>query len=214
MTTAGVDRAGAGPASWRTGVRIAAWWLLVGAASGAVAGVVIGGIGGRLAMLVLRQQSPGAVGLTSDAGFEIGRVTLSGSLGLAAFAAVAGGLFGLVYLAVRLAVPAPARLTAATLLGATVGGAAFIEPDGIDLLVLDPLWFAVSAFIALAALAALATALAVERLARRAPLTPPAARPPVPPAVALTARVVVAALVVAVVVSQGLALAREVAQVL
>ena len=82
-------------ASWRTGVRIAAWWLLVGAASGAVAGVVIGGIGGRLAMLVLRQQSPGAVGLTSDAGFEIGRVTLTGSLGLAAFAAVAGGLFGL-----------------------------------------------------------------------------------------------------------------------
>ena len=210
MTTAGVDRAGAGPASWRTGVWIAAWWLLVGAASGAVVGLVIGGIGGRLAMLVLRQQSPGALGLTSDAGFEIGRVTLSGSLGLAAFAAVAGGLFGLVYLAVRLAVPAPGRLTVATLLGATVGGAAFIEPDGIDLLVLDPLWFAVSAFIALAALAALATALAVERLSRRAPLRPAAARP-VPPAVALAARVVVAALVVAVVLSQGVALAREVA---
>ena len=58
MTTAGVDRAGAGPASWRTGVRVAAWWLLVGTASGAVVGLVIGGIGGRLAMLVLRQRPP------------------------------------------------------------------------------------------------------------------------------------------------------------
>jgi hypothetical protein len=164
-------------------------------------------------MFVLRRESPGAVGLTSDDGFEIGRATLSGSLGLAAFAAVGGALFGVLYLAVRLALPPAARAPAATLLGATVGGAAFIVPDGVDLLVLDPLWFAVASFIALPALAALAAALLVERLAPRLPpvRVPAWARAP---ALALAARIGVAALVMAVVVSQALALADDVARVL
>lgn len=30
------------------------WWVLVGAAAGAIAGFLVGGIGGRLAMLLLR----------------------------------------------------------------------------------------------------------------------------------------------------------------
>jgi hypothetical protein len=165
-------------------------------------------------MLALRLESPGAAGLTSDAGFEIGRVTLSGSLTLAAFGAVAGATFGLLYLAVRLALPAPARLPAATLLGATVGGAAFVEPDGVDLLVLDPLWLGVGAFIALPALAALATGVAVERLARRAPWRGTAIGPAAPRPVVVSARLAGSALVVALVVTQGVVLAREVAQVL
>ena len=56
--------------------RSIAWWLLVGAAAGAVAGFVIGGVGGRLAMLLLRLTSPESViGVISDDGFEIGVVT-------------------------------------------------------------------------------------------------------------------------------------------
>jgi hypothetical protein len=164
-------------------------------------------------MLILRERSPGAVGLTSDDGFEIGRATLSGSLSLVAFAAVAGAAFGLLYLLVRLAFPPVARAPVAALLGATVGGAAFIVPDGVDLLVLDPLWFAIASFIVLPALAALATALAVERLAGRAPRA--GAPPWAPrPALAAAARLVVAVAVIAVAVTQAIALADDVARVL
>ena len=50
-----------------------AWWVLVGAASGAIAGALVGGVGGRLAMLLLRLTSPDdVIGMTSDDGFEIG----------------------------------------------------------------------------------------------------------------------------------------------
>ena len=35
-----------------------AWWVLIGAASGAIAGALVGGVGGRLAMLLLRMTSP------------------------------------------------------------------------------------------------------------------------------------------------------------
>ena len=44
-------------------LRAAAWWVALGALAGAVAGLVWGGIGGRLVMLVLRVTSPGAVGV-------------------------------------------------------------------------------------------------------------------------------------------------------
>ena len=58
------------------GLRQTAWWILVGTAAGAIAGLLIGGIGGRLAMLLLRLTSDEIVlGLTSDDGFEIGVVT-------------------------------------------------------------------------------------------------------------------------------------------
>ena len=187
-------------------------WLLLGAGAGAAAGVVFGGVAGRVVMLILRERSPGADGLTSDAGFEIGRITVQ-SLNLVLFGLVAGVLFGLVYLLVRVAFPRVARVPVATLLGGCVGGAAFIEPDGIDLLVLDPLWFAVASFIALPALAGLATALIVERVARREPWStaPPVRRLP---GLALPARLVVMALVLAVVVSQAIVLVNEVARVL
>ena len=50
-----------------------AWWVLVGAASGAIAGALVGGVGGRLAMLLLRLTSPDdVIGMISDDGFEIG----------------------------------------------------------------------------------------------------------------------------------------------
>jgi len=62
-----------GSATVRQDAAAVAWWVLVGAASGAIAGALVGGIGGRLAMLLLRLTSPDAVtGMISDDGFEIG----------------------------------------------------------------------------------------------------------------------------------------------
>jgi hypothetical protein len=159
----GTITAGAAP---RSDLRAIAGWAVLAIGAGGLAGAVIGGIGGRLAMLQLRRESPLAVGLTSDAGFEIGRVTLAGSLGLVVVTGVLGAAFGVLYAIVRLGLPALARIPAAALAGGTFGGNSFLDPDGIDLLVLDPRWFAIASFIALPALAATAVAVAIERGAR------------------------------------------------
>src|SRR4029078_5656824 len=75
---------------------------------GAISGAVIGGLGGRLAMRILLLTSDDSVeGLTSDYGFEIGRVTLSDTLGLVIVTAFIGVIAALLYLVVR---PFVARL--------------------------------------------------------------------------------------------------------
>ena len=185
--------------------------MTLGAIAGALGGVVFGGIAGRLLMLVLRRESPGAVGLTSDDGFEIGEVTLSGSLNLLVFTGLLGAMAGVAYVALRLGLPALARIPLAALLGAALGGTAFINPDGIDLLVLDPLPLAVSGFIVLPALAMTAMAVIVEAVGRRGPRVrrPPAARPLV-----LAIRTVVTALVLVAIVLNGLSLMDKVDRVL
>ena len=193
-------------------LRTTVWWIALGVGAGALAGVVIGGGGGRLAMLVLRENSPGAEGLTSDAGFEIGRFTVGGSLSLLAFTAVVGAMGGLLYVAARTGLPGPARIPAAALVAATAGGSAFLEPDGIDLLVLEPLSFAVTAFVALPALAAAATAGLVERVGDAGPALALVDRAPrwLGPA----ARVAVSGLVLALIVVQGQELLSEIRDIL
>jgi hypothetical protein len=133
---------------------------------------------------------------------------------VAAVTAVAGGLFGAAYLVVRLGVPRATRIAAAGLLGASVGGAQLIDPDGIDLRILDPVPLAVAAFIGLPFLAATVTAVAVERLARRDPWRAPIPVPQALGRLAVPARVVVRAVVVALIASQAIVLADEVARVL
>ena len=152
----------------RSDIRVVGWWVAMGAGTGGLLGFVVGGLGGRLLMLFLRVQSPGASGLVSDDGFEIGRITLE-SLNLAVVATVMGAVFGAGYVALRRGLPPFTRVAAATLVGATVGGTAFLNPDGIDLLVLQPLGIAVAGFVALPALCAGGTAMLVERWSRREP---------------------------------------------
>src|SRR5688572_2551713 len=87
-----------------------AWRMLAGTAAGAVAGFLVGGIGGRLAMLVLRLTSPDSViGLTSDDGFEIGVVSLS-TFNLLFATTVFGAIAGVLYASLRCSVPARLRV--------------------------------------------------------------------------------------------------------
>ena len=194
----------------RADVRVVAGWAALVLGAGAVAGAVIGGVGGRLAMLILRRESPLAVGLTSDAGFEIGRVTLAGSLGLVVLTGLLGAAFGVVYAVGRLGLPVAARVPAAALVGGTLGANSFLDPDGIDLLVLDPTWFAVASFIALPALAAAAVAVAVERGARDRPWPYPVT---LPAPAAVTTRVLFSALVAVFIAAQTIALVNVVGRI-
>jgi hypothetical protein len=119
--------------------------------SGALAGLLWGGVGGRLAMRLLFLTSDDHLrGHITDSGFEIGAISL-GTVFLLVFSTVAGGVLGLLAGPLRMLTPGPTWLVA---LGAGVTGAAFfgsllVAPDGIDFNVLEPLWLAVALFVLL-----------------------------------------------------------------
>jgi hypothetical protein len=143
--------------------RDVSWWVLVGAGSGALAGVVVGGLGGRLAMLLLRLTSPDAVvGLTSDDGFEIGVVSTR-TFELVSSMGVVGAVNGVLYAALRGAIPPRLRLVLWTALAAALGGAAIVHEDGVDFTLLEPAALAIVLFVLLPAGAAALVALLVER---------------------------------------------------
>lgn len=123
--------------------------VAVAATAGFVAGALVGGIGGRLAMLVLRLTSdPALHGLDTDDGFTIGIVSGETTF-LVAFTAFLGVLGGLAYLLARTWLPARARIPVAGALAALVGGAQVLRPHGIDFTLLEPLWLAIAMFVVL-----------------------------------------------------------------
>jgi hypothetical protein len=143
--------------------RDVSWWVLVGAGSGALAGVVVGGLGGRLAMLLLRLTSPDAVvGLTSDDGFEIGVVS-SRTFELVSSMAVVGAANGVLYAVLRGAIPPPLRLVLWTVFAGALGGAAIVHEDGVDFTRLEPAALAIALFVLLPAGAAALVVWLVER---------------------------------------------------
>ena len=125
--------------------------LGAGVSAGFVAGVLIGGVGGRLAMLALRVTSdPSLHGVSTDDGFTIGRVSLETLflLGVTAGLGIVGGLF---YLVVRRWIPSPWRIPLMTLFFGLVGGAGVIGPSDVDFTLLSPLSLAVAFFVAIPA---------------------------------------------------------------
>lgn len=144
-------------------VRSVGWWVLVGVGSGAIAGAVVGGCGGRLAMLLLRLTSPDlVVGMTSDDGFEIGVVTLD-TLQLVLAMAVLGGVNGVLYAALRGAIPPRARLPLWSLFAAALGGVNIVHEDGVDFTLLGPAVLAIGLFVLLPGAAAALVVVLVER---------------------------------------------------
>jgi hypothetical protein len=137
--------------------------LSTGVSTGLVAGLLIGGVGGRLAMFVLRlTSSPSLHGVETDDGFTIGVFSLATLFLLLATAAI-GVLAGLLYLVVRTWLPGRWRPWLSGAWGGVVGGALIIQPDGLDFRLLEPLPLAVAFFIAIPAGCAFAISAHVER---------------------------------------------------
>jgi hypothetical protein len=136
---------------------LAEWWgLITGrpaavAMAGFLAGALIGGVGGRLAMFVLRLTSTDAVrGIASDDGFIIGEFTTD-TIFLVVFMAAIGLGLGILYLVVRRWLPVQRRPLQGAVFFGVVRGASVIKPGGIDFTFLSPLWLAVVMFIVLPA---------------------------------------------------------------
>jgi hypothetical protein len=124
--------------------------------AGAVAGVLVAGAGGRLAMGLLALTSPGSRGALTEAQARVGEITAGGTLGFIAFAGVPAGLLtGAVYIVAGRFLP-PRRLGGALLgLLLLVLAGATLEPlrsDNIDFNLVGPGWLAVSLFAGLAVL--------------------------------------------------------------
>lgn len=127
-------------------------------------GALVGGVGGRAAMLALRLTSdPQLRGRRTDDGFVIGELSLATTF-LLSLTAVLGGVGGMAYLAVRTWLPARGRALLTGALTGLVGGAVVVEADGADFTALEPRWLAVTFFVALPALYGVALSTVVERL--------------------------------------------------
>ncbi|GAA0716024.1 hypothetical protein GCM10010199_17300 [Dactylosporangium roseum] len=132
--------------------------LGVAALAGGVAGLVAGGIGGRLFMLALaRLNHPRATGVLSDDGFVIGQFTLAGTINLLLVCTVLGVIGGLVWVAIRgLRFGPPWWRRVSVPLGATlVIGAMMVHSDGVDFTLLDPPLVAVALSLSVPLLATL-----------------------------------------------------------
>lgn len=143
--------------------RVLASRLSSAALIGFLTGAIVGGLGGRLAMLVLRLTSePSVRGLESDDGFTIGVVS-GATMFLVMATAFLGVLGALVYLAIRPWIPERLRPWTFAPIAGVVGGALVIRPGGVDFTRLSPLWLAVAMFVALPAAYGFVLGLFVER---------------------------------------------------
>jgi hypothetical protein len=141
--------------------------VLAGALGGFACGFVIGGIGGRLAMLILRLTTGSeVVGLESDDGFTMGSFT-SATMFLVGLTSFGGAFIGVIYSFVRGWLPERSRRMAVAAILGLVGGAAIIHPGGVDFTALRPLWLAIALFILLPALFGYAVSGTVDRLLER-----------------------------------------------
>lgn len=146
MTSADRLSVVAGEAARRVGFSVVA---------GAVAGLLAGGVGGRLFMAFLAHLSPAASGVESDDGFTMGRVTLAGTLNLLIVCTFLGAVAGLVWVAVRGLRFGPRwwRAVSMPLAAAVVVGNALVHSDGVDFTLLEPPAVAVGLTLAVPVLA-------------------------------------------------------------
>lgn len=137
--------------------------------AGTTVGVIVIGIGGRLAMFVLRVTSSDHVrGATSDDGFVIGRFTLSGTYNLLMLGAAVGIVGAAIFRCVRPWLLGPGWFRTGTVALATgaVGGSMLLHADGIDFTLLGPTWLAIALFVALPTIFGGAICWTVERVGR------------------------------------------------
>lgn len=133
--------------------------------AGAVLGVLVGGVGGRLAMMLLAALNPRATGITSDDGFTIGQFTTGGTVQLLGATWQLGLLGAFVYTVLRGLMIGPTwfRVISVSLAPAVVVGAVIVHTDGVDFTLLQPVPLAVGLFVAIPAVYAALLTLVVER---------------------------------------------------
>lgn len=156
------------PTEWRVSAERAARRLAATSTAGALLGFFVGGIGGRLAMMLLAVRNPQATGVTSDDGFRMGQFTTSGTLALLVTTTLLGVFGGGIYLVLRHLMIGPRwfQVMSISCGPAVVVGSMLVHTDGVDFTLLQPAELAITLFVAIPLVfAALLTLLAEQLLA-------------------------------------------------
>jgi len=143
-----------------------------GGLAGLAAGLLVGGVGGRIAMSVAAVLNPGAAGELTEAGEVVGRFTVSGTLALVAFGGLsAGAVGGVVWVVVSPWLPGRLRwrILLAMPIAVALGSFLLIESPNRDFQILGPLPLILAMLVGLIALAGAATAWFDALLERRLP---------------------------------------------
>jgi len=145
-------------------LKMLARWISLGACTGGLAGLLVGGVGGRLAMLLLRFTSDDSIrGLESDDGFIMGRFTLGGTLSLLVVTTVLGSVGGLIVAAGRPFFPARFVMIGWALAAGAIVGSIIVRSDGVDFTLLDPKVMAIAMFVGIPAAGACLIAWLISR---------------------------------------------------
>jgi hypothetical protein len=117
-----------------------------GVLAGALGGLVVAGVGGRLFMFVLAELNTEDAGVLTDDGFAMGQFTLSGTLNLLSFTTAIGIVGGLLFVGLRGLRFGPAwfRTLSMPVGVAIVAGSLLVHSEGVDFTLLQPWWLAVS----------------------------------------------------------------------
>ena len=138
---------------------------ITGLLAGAIAGFVVGGIGGRFAMRLLAMLAgSSSAGAVTESGGVIGEVTQAGTRGLLLGTTIVGGVVGLIYMGIRQWLPGSRRwkpLTFGIFVLLIFGGLTF-EGEKRDFLLVPPL-LGIVLFSSLFILYGLVVALVAER---------------------------------------------------
>jgi hypothetical protein len=132
------------------GMRADARLVAAAVAAGVLLGLVLAGIGGRLAMRVMTLTSdPAVLGMVTDDGFIVGEFDLSQSVRFVVEDGMGTGILAaLAWLAVRPLLGGPHWIRHVTYAG-TLGllfGAVTVHPGGVDFTALHPVWLSVVLF--------------------------------------------------------------------
>jgi hypothetical protein len=143
-----------------------------GGLGGLAVGVIVGGIGGRVAMRLIALLVPGSTGAFTENGNRIGDITLDGSIAVVFFGGLFAGIFvGTIWVVVSPWLPRALgrRVVAATLLAIGLGTFGVIQGSNSDFIVLrfDPR--VVLVLLALVGLVGASMAIVDDWLERRLP---------------------------------------------
>jgi len=159
MTTTSV--VGAEP-TWGEATAIGARRLAAVTAAAGLLGLLVGGVGGRLAMLLLAQLNPEVAGMQSDDGFTIGQFTAA-TFNLLFVATLIGIVGGGIYFVLRGLMIGSRwfQILSISVGPAVVVGSQLVHTDGVDFTLLDPPLLAIALFVLIPGIyAALLTVLA------------------------------------------------------
>jgi hypothetical protein len=129
--------------------------VAVTALSGAAAGFLMAGVGGRLAMRLSAQLDRSAHGFTTEAGAIVGEFTFAGTISFILFVGIGSAIIvGLLWSIVSPWLPQEGfrRKVAAFVVAAALGGRFAIDGRNFDFVILDPALLQASIFVVLAGL--------------------------------------------------------------